>query len=72
MEEAEQILYMQVRMLRLTAEKLKLSMKESALLFKKYDVLAYIRELWGLFHVEGDEAVFEDVKSYLASKGAAV
>ncbi len=26
-----------------------------------FDVLRYIRECFGIFHVEGDEAVFEDV-----------
>ena len=25
---------------------------------------------FGIFHVEGDEAVFEDVKAYLKAKGA--
>ncbi|MBQ2559844.1 MAG: hypothetical protein II565_04580, partial [Fibrobacter sp.] len=31
-----------------------------------------MREGFGIFHVEGDEAVFEDVKSYLKFKGATV
>ena len=35
-----------------------------------FDVLRYIRECFGIFHVEGDEAVFEDVKAYLKAKGA--
>lgn len=72
MEEKRQILFMQIRILRMAAEKFKISLKEAAELFKKFDVLKYIREGFGIFHVEGDEAVFEDVKNYLKSRGASV
>jgi hypothetical protein len=72
MNEQQQILFMQVRILRIAAQRFNLSLKEAALLFKKFDVLRYIREGFGIFHVEGDEAVFEDVKSYLKFKGAGV
>ena len=72
MNEQQQILFMQVRILRIAAQRFNLSLKEAALLFKKFDVLKYIREGFGIFHVEGDEAVFEDVKSYLKLKGASV
>ena len=54
------------------AEKYSLSLKKAAELFGQYNVLPFIRESFGIFHVEGDEAVFEEVKSYLKSKGAAV
>ena len=72
MNEQQQILFMQVRILRIAAQRFNLSLKDAALLFKKIDVLRYIREGFGIFHVEGDEAVFEDVKSYLKFKGATV
>ena len=72
MNEQQQILFMQVRILRIAAQRFNLSLKDAALLFKKFDVLRYIREDFGIFHVEGDEAVFEDVKSYLKFKGATV
>lgn len=72
MEEKRQILFMQIRILRMAAEKFKISLKEAAEVFKKFDVLKYIREGFGIFHVEGDEAVFEDVKNYLKSRGASV
>ena len=70
MNEQQQILFMQVRILRIAAQRFNLSLKDAALLFKKFDVLRYIREGFGIFHVEGDEAVFEDVKAYLKAKGA--
>ena len=72
MNEQQQILFMQVRILRIAAQRFNLSLKDAALFFKKFDVLRYIREGFGIFHVEGDEAVFEDVKSYLKFKGASV
>jgi hypothetical protein len=45
-------------------------LKATAELFKRFDVLRYIRECFGIFHVEGDEAVFEDVRAYLKAKWA--
>ena len=72
MDEKRQILFMQIRILRMASERFHLSLKETAELFKTFEVLRYIRECFGIFHVEGDEAVFDDVKSYLKIKGAAV
>ena len=72
MSESQQILFMQIRLLRMMAEKYALSLKQAAEIFKKYNVLPFIREGYGIFHVEGDEAIFEEVKSYLYSKGAAL
>ena len=72
MNEQQQILYMQVRILRMASEKFGISLKETAELFRTFDVLSYIRIGWGIFHTEGDEAVFVDVKQYLKNKGADV
>ena len=72
MSESQQILFMQIRILRMMAEKCSLSLKQAAEIFGQYGVLAFIREGFGIFHVEGDEAVFEEVKSFLRSKGATV
>ena len=72
MNESQQILFMQIRLLRMMAEKYSISLKQAAEIFGQYNVLSFIREGYGIFHVEGDEAVFEEVKSFLQSKGAAV
>ena len=72
MDEKSQILFMQIRILRIASTRLKRSFKDTATLFREYDVLPYIREGYGIFHVEGDDAVYEDVKKYLLSKGAAI
>ena len=72
MNEAQQILFMQIRILRMMAEKYSLSLKETEEIFGQYNVLPFIREGFGIFHVEGDEAVFEEVKGFLKSKGASL
>ena len=70
MNEQQQILFMQVRIFRMASERFGISLKEAAELFKKFEVLSYIRVGWGIFHTEGDEAVFVDVKQFLKNKGA--
>lgn len=72
MNEAQQILFMQIRILRMMAEKYGLTLKQAAQIFAAYNVLPFIREGFGIFHVEGDEAVFEEVKGFLKSKGASL
>ena len=72
MNEAQQILFMQIRILRMMAEKYGLTLKQAAQIFAAYNVLPFIREGFGILHVEGDEAVFEEVKDFLKSKGASL
>ncbi len=70
MTENDQILFMQIRLIRMMAEKNNLTLKQSAELFDKFNVLPFIREGFGIFHVEGDEAVFDEVIQFLKAKGA--
>jgi len=72
MDEKRQILFMQIRIFMMASKKFGLSLSETSQLFRKYDILRFIRELYGLFHLEGDEAIFEDVKQYLKSRGAEI
>ena len=72
MEEKRQILFMQVRLLKMASEEFKLSLADTARLFKEYDVLRYIREYYGIFHTEGDRAIFDDIEEYLKIKGAKI
>lgn len=71
-EEDRQILFMQVRLMNMTSKKLGISMKAAAELFEKYNVLSFIRECWGIFHVEGDDAVFLEITEFLKQKGASI
>lgn len=68
MSEKQQILYMQTRMIRNASEKWNRPIEIISELFEKYDVLQYIEDCFELFHVEGDEAILEDVTEYLENK----
>ncbi len=71
MSERNQITHMQVRIARMATEKWRLSIGEVARLFERYQVFEYIRDCFGIFHTEGDEAVWEDIVPYLKAKGCA-
>lgn len=69
MSEKQQILYMQTRMIRNASEKWNRPIEIISELFEKYNVLQYIEDCFELFHIEGDEAVLEDITEYLENKG---
>ena len=69
MSERMQIVFMQTRIARLASEKWNLPIAKIGAIFKKYDVFGYIEKGFGIFHCEGDEAVFYDVSDYLTRKG---
>ena len=60
---------MQVRIVRMATEKWNLPVGEVARIFRQYKVFEFIRDFFGIFHVECDEAIWEDVAAYLESKG---
>ncbi len=72
MREDQQIIYMQARLVRLAAKEWNMSIAAVASLFAEFDVLQFVRECFGIFHVEGDYAVLDDVVTYLDSKGVKV
>ena len=69
MSERSQITYMQVRIARIATEKWNLPIAEVAKCFQQYRVFEYIRDCYGIFHVEGDLAVWEDIVPYLKARG---
>ena len=69
MSERSQITYMQLRIVRMAAQKWNLSIAEVGRIFGEYRVFEYIRDCFGIFHVEGDEAIWEDLIPYLKNKG---
>lgn len=69
MEEMSQILFMKTRIARLASEKWNIPIDKIAAIFRKYDVFEYIEKGFGIFHCEGDDAVFYDVSDYLKRKG---
>lgn len=72
MNENQQIIYMQARLVRLASEEWNMPIKAAAVLFAEYKVPAFIRECFGIFHVEGDYAVLEEIEEYLKHKGAKI
>ena len=71
MNERQQIIYMQTRMIRLASEMWDMSIETIVKLFTKYNVLKYIEECFDLFHMEGDQAILEDITAYLKNKEVA-
>jgi hypothetical protein len=67
-----QITYMQARLVRLAMREWNLTMLAVNDIFQKYGVYHYIEKFWDLFHIEGDYAVLDDVRSYLDAKGAVI
>ena len=68
MEQNTEILFMQTRLIRLASEEWNLPIDKVVALFQKENVLGYIRNCYGIFHCEGDEAVLEDVAELLKRK----
>ncbi len=72
MDEKLQILYMQMRIVRMAARKWKTTIAHVARFFDENGVFKYIENFFGVFHVEGDLAVFNDIINYLKNKGVDV
>ena len=69
MTRKEEILYMQTRLLRLAASHWSHSNDEIQSIFVKYGVYEYIEDGYELFHLEGDEAVLQEIAEMLKRKG---
>ena len=69
MSERSQITYMQVRIARMATKKWNISIAEAARVFQRYKVFEYIRDCYGIFHTEGDDAVWDDIIPYLKARG---
>lgn len=62
---------MQIRLFRMACKKWKMTTTACADLFDRYAVDSYVRELYGLLHVQGDEANLGEIERYLKAKGVA-
>ena len=69
MSEDIQALFMQARIVRLACLRWNISMRQVVDLFSRHGVLEYVRDCFDYFHMEGDEAVLDDVTEYLAARG---
>lgn len=69
MNRADEIVLMQVRLVRLAVKTWSKSMQEVAGLFSANDVYRFIREMYEEFHVQGDVANLEEIALFLKNKG---
>jgi hypothetical protein len=69
MNERSEIVFMQVRLLRLASEKWHTTIQKASRMFEKYGILKFIEDCYDVFHTEGDEAVFDEISVVLNRKG---
>ena len=72
MSEDLQALFMEARIVRLACARWNLPMRQVVRLFSRHGVLEYVGNCFDYFHMEGDEAVLDDVTEYLAARGVDV
>ena len=72
MNEQRQITYMQVRISRIASRRWNMPLRQVMELFSANGILEYIRDCFDYFHLEGDDAVFEDMVRYLQARGVDV
>lgn len=70
MNKKQQIIYMQTRILRLASEEWNQPVEAVTKLFHKQGVFPYIELCFDLFHLQGDDAVLDDIAAYLKKEGA--
>ena len=68
MSEKSQIVFMQVRVLRLAAEEWKTTIQKASEVFDQYNFFKFIEECFDVFHMEGDYAVFDEIQTVLRCK----
>ena len=59
---------MQCWVFRKAQKKWNISAPECAEIFRKYDVLGFISDCYGLLHVSGYQHALDEVETYLAAK----
>lgn len=69
MNESMQITFMQLRIIRMFAQKMNNSISQAASLLYENGALNFIRQCFDSLHLEGDEGVYEDVERFLNAKG---
>ena len=70
MNQQEDIFLLQVRLYRLAQLKWNVDSRRCSEIFNKYKIYDYIEICYEFFHVQGDEANFDDIMKYLNNIGA--
>lgn len=69
MSEKLEMIFMQVRLIRLASEEWGVSIQEAAAIFDEFDVFQFIDDCYGLFHTEGDRAVLNEIEVLIKNRG---
>ena len=64
-----QALFMQARIVRLACRRWGVPLNVAASTLVGSGALAYVRDSFDYFHLEGDDAVLDDVEAYLGERG---
>lgn len=65
-----QLLYMQIRILRMFCNRHNMSINEASKMFEDNQVFSLIEYGWDGYHCGGDELVYEDMENILKRRGA--
>lgn len=65
----DDLFMLQVRLFRLAQIRWDKNPKECEAIFNKYDINSYIETCYEEYHVQGDDANFDDIENYLTNKG---
>ena len=66
----DEVLYMEVRIFREFINRLKMKASDAYSLFEKHDIWGYIESCYPVLHMNGDEAVVNDILHILSRNGA--
>lgn len=69
MTKRSEIAFMQARIARIATQKWRLPISEVGRLFDQYKAFQHIRDCYDLYHVEGDEAIWEDMQPFFRHRG---
>lgn len=69
MDQKDEMILIQVRLLRLAAKTWHKEMPEVAKLFSQFKVYDFMQDMYEEFHVQGDSANLNEVEAYLRSQG---
>lgn len=69
MDRKDEMILIQVRLLRLAAKTWHKEMPEVAKLFSQFKVYDFMQDMYEEFHVQGDSANLSEVEAYLRSQG---
>ncbi len=69
MSERAEIIFMQTRLIRLASEEWHTTIQKVNLLFDQYGILKFIEDCYDVFPMEGDDAVFNEIKTVLRNRG---